>query len=817
MEENRAWHAEWIWIEDDAIEMKLQQTECVYFRRTFGVDDPDKCSLQVDVSADSRYRLYLNGELVSLGPCKGDGATHYYETVDLSDRLIEGCNVVAAQVLHYPFTHPFSMLSGGPSAVWRSASGVFLLEGVLILPTGEILETLHTDSRWKCYRDLSYQLDDKTHSHLGGYERIDGRLLPHSWNKIDFDDSNWLQAVPRSKAFDSIYGKMSPWQLTPRSIPPMYERTTNFARWMRVSNKRDGLASVLFSLPADTVNNPLILQPGETFTLEVDAGELTTGYVMFSVYAGEGSKIRFIYAESYSFADDSGNYFKAVRDDSNGEIVGYSDEYIVAGAGSVELQQLEIYEPFWFRTFRFIRVEIDVGNVPIHIHRFNYRETGYPLDITGDFHCSDDSMRTMWEISVRTLLRCMHETYEDCPYYEQLQYAMDTRLQMLFSYHLSVDDRLARKALYDFHSSLLPSGMLQSRYPSSNPQIIPCFSLYWVFMVYDYYLHYGDKEILRMYMPTIEAVFNWFHRRINDLGIVGSSPRAYWSFVDWTNEWREQMGVPTASKKGPITVYSLMYSSALQAASKLNNWLGRNDVASEFMERAQQLNHAVLKHCWSAEKELFQDGPGLEEYSQHVQVWSVLADVVNGEETKKLMLKTLYDQHLTQVSFSMKFFLLRALLKSGLYGHSFALWNEWRQLIKLNLTTWIEDPISQRSDCHGWSAVPLYDFPSEILGVKPLNPGFSRILIMPQPGGNLTWAKGTVATVQGPVQVNWRLEGNGRFILQVERPNNIPVEVRFPDGTVREFAEFVPCEADFILNSFRVPEPEQLNPERLTD
>lgn len=61
-----------------------------------------------------------------------------------------------------------------------------------------------------------------------------------------------------------------------------------------------------------------------------------------------------------------------------------------------------------------------------------------------------------------------------------MQYELDTRLQALFTYSISADDRLARKALYDFHSSLMPTGILQSRCPSVGRQVIPGFALYWI-------------------------------------------------------------------------------------------------------------------------------------------------------------------------------------------------------------------------------------------------------------------------------------------------------------------------------------------------
>lgn len=78
----------------------------------------------------------------------------------------------------------------------------------------------------------------------------------------------------------------------------------------------------------------------------------------------------------------------------------------------------------------------------------------------------------------------MHETYEDGPYYEQNQFAMDTRSQMLFTYVVARDDRLARKGLRELHASrcLDDDGLVSTHFPSAGRAIrIPTFSLFWVF------------------------------------------------------------------------------------------------------------------------------------------------------------------------------------------------------------------------------------------------------------------------------------------------------------------------------------------------
>mgnify|MGYP004524763561 FL=1 len=69
-------------------------------------------------------------------------------------------------------------------------------------------------------------------------------------------------------------------------------------------------------------------------------------------------------------------------------------------------------------------------------------ETGYPLSLSGSYDFYDKTDNKLWDISVRTLKNCMTDTFNDCPYYEQLQYAMDTYLQIIYAAQITNDDRL---------------------------------------------------------------------------------------------------------------------------------------------------------------------------------------------------------------------------------------------------------------------------------------------------------------------------------------------------------------------------------------
>ena len=94
--------------------------------------------------------------------------------------------------------------------------------------------------------------------------------------------------------------------------------------------------------------------------------------------------------------------------------------------------------------------------------------------------------------------------------------------------------------------------------------------------------------------------------------------------------------------------------------------------------------------------------------------------------------------------------LYRALEKTDLYERTETLWDLWRDMLKKDLTTCVENQTDERSDCHAWGALALYELPSVILGVRPAAPGYERMSIKPV-CGYLEYAEGTVITPKGKV------------------------------------------------------------------
>lgn len=764
------WSGRWIWPPADQRQaVEEQRHELVYFRKVFQLPEQGAYRLKLAVTADSRYRLYINGQRLWAGPCKGHAHVQYYEQLCLDEHLRPGANVLAVAVVHYAGTAPFEMGEDGPLSIWRSQQGGLLLEAEVINEAGRVVKRLHSDPSWKCRRHQGYRLQPfPIMRWMGGLERVVNDTAYRAWTQPEYDDREWTDAETVSPVRDE-YGQLTPWQLERRPIPLLYEEERSFCNIIHSGQGADHGASPddrsealepCLDRPAVPIEG-IHIRAGEHIWLELDAGELTTGYMRLMLQGGTGSRITLLYAECYE--EDTGDdeiRRKGVRNHFKGRVLrGGYDTFFPAGYGTAAHK--EVYEPFWFRAFRYVGLEVQAGPEPLLVAGISYRETGYPMHLQASFHCSDERYNRLWELSVRTLRRCMHETYEDTPYYEQLQYTMDTRLMMKFTYLLSGDDRLARRSMDDYRASQLPDGMLQSRYPSVLPQVIPSFSLYWIGMIYDHYQFFGDIDLVRRYRPAMLSVLDWFGQRLTPQGLVQRTPRQYWHYFDWVEEWN--LGAPPCTESSPATLLSLMYAAALGTAAELFAAGGWTEIAEEMLERKAAVNEAVRSCCRSENALLFRDSPeanGESQFSQHTQVWAILADTVDKEEAGRLLEAVLNDRSLARLSLPMSYYLFRALERTGQYGSSFILWERWFEQLELGLTTLPEiDSAATRSDCHAWSALPLSEFGTGILGVRS---GRGGIIVEPHLG-SLDQAKGAVMTGSGLVSVSWKLHsGQGK-------------------------------------------------------
>lgn len=727
--------ADWIACPD----VSLKEYGVYHLRKSFELHTKPS-SFVVHLSGDQRYRLLVNGTPACFGPARGDLRNWNYETIDLAPFLKAGKNILAVQL--------WNMGSGAPAAQ-ISYQTAFIMQG-----DTDKESIVNTNSSWKIIRNDGYFPEPFPPSRLASYivgscDSVDFKKYPFGWENADFDDQDWKSPVAELK--HRYYNEKR--RLVPRSIPMMEEKEEPVTGIVRT----EGLPASIVKTYAG--NGRINIPANAKATVLFDIKNMTTAFPEIRFSEGNGAKVRITYAESLFDAKN----LKGNRSQVEGKkIKGYYDVFLPDGGND------RLFRPLWTRTFRYIQFDIITGDEPLILNKLTSVFTAYPFKQNGSFTADDPLLNNIWTVGWRTARLCANETYMDCPYYEQLQYVGDTRIQALISLYVSGDDRLIRNAIEQFHQSQIPDGLTADAYPAGGSKIIPPFSLFWVSMIHDYYRYRDDPKFINRYQVSIEAVLKWFEIQINPqtqlLGKLG-----YWNFVDWSFP---KKGIPPGGMTGNSAILSLQYVYTLEQAAEIFR-VSNSQKAAYYLALAQKMKKAVFDACYDQQTGMLADTPEKNSFSQHANIWAILTDCVPNASQKSLMEKLMKDSSLTQTSLYYRFYFTRALKKSGmgnLYANTL---QPWEEMLALGLTTFPETSApTVRSDCHAWSASPCYDFLATICGIEPETAGFKVVRIEPNLG-NLTRVSGTLPHPNGQIKVAYKKLSNGTFSAEIELPPNL--------------------------------------------
>ena len=391
----------------------------------------------------------------------------------------------------------------------------------------------------------------------------------------------------------------------------------------------------------------------------------------------------------------------------------------------------------------------------------------------------------MWEVSRNTLECSTHEIFVDCPFYEQQQYVGDGRFEALYAWRLSNDSSMQKKLLLDTVSCQQDDGQFAGNYPNSNVQILTVCTFYFVSLMREYLRYTGDTEFIKTLTGVCDRALQYYENYLDENGLVFLPEGCL--FVDWVSSWNT--GVPQGDKNKPLTIYSLMYASALNDAAEVCEACGRKGLADDYRARHSKVINAVNSLCYDTEKGLYTDRPGFPCYCEHTSVWAILSDAVTGEEATALAERTMNSRDVAKCSFSKHYDTLRAFEKISCYQkYAPDILSQWDKMLEKNCTTWCEDPVTERSECHGWSCIPMYEASAMILGVNPAEDGYRKVKIKPHVL-DLEYAKGRVPTPFGYIDVSWENK-DGKFTLDVFCSEPVEMEIVCPGGkTERVFAE----------------------------
>ena len=730
---DKEWSARWI----SHPKLKGNEYAVVKFGKDFDLTSkPEKYIIHV--SADNRYKLFINGNYIGNGPARGDLTNWRYETYDIATYLQVGQNKIRAIVWNFGKDRP----------VFQTTTHTeFIVQG-----NSNAEESINTDSSYLVSIDAAYQpfnTNLQTYFVVGPGEIFDASKHDFNWLSTPLKKQIHTRAKEGSKGMPtaaiSAYGQGPEKVLIPRTIPMMEEKNQVFAS---IRKSKPSLGGSYLQ------NTKVTIPPHTTYTAIIDQGHLTNAYPFINFSRGKGATIKLTYAESlYDEMGDKGN-----RNEIEGKsIKGERDSVICDGGINREFKTL------WWRTFRYVELVIKTKGNSLDINNLQSTFTGYPLQQMANFKSSDVLSDSIWNVGWRTQRLCAGENFFDCPYYEQLQYVGDTRIQALIARYVSGDTALMRNAIVSYSDSYKPLGLTESRYPSAEKQIIPPFSLIWIYMLNDYRLLCQDDKLIHANLPKIMGILDWYEQHIDASGLLGQME--WWNFVDWINTWKN--GIPPGGHDGGSAIITLQYVLALQKAADIFESQDLTQLANNYRVRANELNKIIINTCFDSDKSMLADTPSKETFSQHANILAILTDAFDKSKSEQILNEILKDDSITKTSFYFSFYLFEAVEKLDFPQGINSLLEPWKNMIGKGLTTFAEKADPTRSDCHAWSASPLYYYLSSVCGIKPGNAAFSSVLIKPNLG-ELNFAEGQIPHRNGFIKTKYIKKGkvlSGSIVL----------------------------------------------------
>jgi Glycogen debranching enzyme len=751
----------WLVARGEAASSPVQAYRLRFWRERAGV-------LRLAISADERYVLHLDGRVVARGPERGDRENWFFDLRELP--VNGGSHMLVAIVWAAGEAAPLAQTSFQP--------GFYLHH----LNPGRETDLSTGLAAWRVkplpghrFVDLGGRMPE---FHAIGLDlEIDGTR--HPWGVERGAGAGWLlapDAPPCPEAFTPYGEQNSARRLREGALPAMQERPAETVPVVRHAEELSDISTVEFREDRHDATlarafqrmlgqrRSLVLPARSRWRVLIDLQDYLCAYPSLQVSEGAGTTITLRWAEALHVP---GNHrAKGNRDEIEGRVFsGPGDRFLPDGGRN------RVFTPLWWRAGRYVQCEFVTADEPLRVQALEFVSTGYPVEPESRFSSSDTGLRTLLRLCLRSLRRCAHETYVDCPHYEQLMYVGDTRLEMLAHYTLCRDDRLQRKCIALFDSARDAGGMIASRAPARVRQVIPPFGFWWIACVHDHALWRDDPDFVRERLPGVRALIEFGLRHRDRDGLIANLPG--WNFVDWAPGW--DRGVPPDGEAAG-GVINWQFVHALDAAAELEEWHGDTALAARCRRESTALARRIDDLFWSEEHGLFSDDRDGMAFSEHSQCLAVLSGHPTPPRLRSLRRAFAGEgPALTPCSLYFSHYWLEACRVLDLPDSWWSRLARWRELPTQGFLTTPEQPGDCRSDCHAWSAHPLFHVHATLLGVRPAAPGFRKVRIAPLHPRALDHVAGSVAHPAGKIVVELR-HADTRPCARIELPTGVEGE-----------------------------------------
>lgn len=768
----RRWDAKWIWHEHAPA-----RNAWVLFRSEFNLKSVS--GVRLFISADTRYRVWVNGELLGDGPPQSQPYHQYYDERNIARIVKKGINCIAVTVQH--------------QGVQQAARGGLLAE--ITDSTGKVL--CGTGKAWRAAVGKAWKINTRfwEGNKIGPFqEHVDLRAMPEGWKASGFDDSSWQEPAEVSHLGTDEAGVVMPWcRLIPRDIAFLktaevypdglqaVEECLDLANRQRSDDLSVSLSQAGRPLDWATIEKPenLLSDKGETILacsarhedgitdgrydpcITLDFGRVLTGFAEVEADAPAGAHIEIGYAERLV----DGRFNNAIE-------CSFADRVIFAGGRAV-------FRPMIWRSFRYLRIRVKECQQGIKLKAVRAVEVKYPYENRGSFR-GNERLEKVFDICRTTVELCSIESLMDTPFREQAQWLGDVAAVTLpCIYACFGDHRLPGKFLRQAAMNTRPTGLIAniSNVADTGWQNdIPDYSLWWVIALWRYYQYTGDVSYIHECYPVMQRIMRVHLERINEKGLLDQM--FGWVFIDWAHIDVEGMSAP----------YNAIFAGACDAAERIA--AVKNDKWAEkvYGDAARGVRSAFAGAFINPDTGIVVDAVsrrGLSERcSEHGNAAAIAFDCVDADTAGRII-DIVFERRAVKVTEAQPFFMvvvLEALSRAGRRDLALRLIDErWGgRMVDRGRTSCTEEWYEngswrdgywkgfERTHSHAWSAIAAEFLTAGLAGISILEPGCTKMSVDPYRAEFPYEA--VYPTPAGDVRVSW----DGRNV-KIDAPEGIAV------------------------------------------
>ncbi|MHB9071229.1 MAG: family 78 glycoside hydrolase catalytic domain [Sedimentisphaerales bacterium] len=766
-------NAVWMWPHG-----RKEPNQYVQFRQEFLISERSTSARMLYISTDTGYAVWINGQFAYSGQFHDWPDHKTYDSLDISKLLRDGTNTICI-LTYYQGINSAQYVRSDPRLIFAI-----------------------------CYGNAGIVSGEQTYFRTSSGYRAENlaRITPQLHFAFEFDsrmEDNWIASdYIKTKDWCTITDddilRNFPSELSSRAIERVVIKERVSARIVaqgifkrNSGNTADSVAQVMYHdflstrLPHEVFEGdwsrygyePVIIRSvadrGDGIYLVVDLDAEQAGIFEIDIDVSEGAIIDIAYGEHL---DD-------LRVRSSIGSRNFANRYIAKNGR----QKFTHY----FTRFgcRYIQLHISNFDTVCKLYYAGLCPVEYPFELRGNFESDCMLQNKIYNTAVRTLQLSVHEHYEDSPWREQALYANDARNQALSGYYCFGEYKVPAASLELLGHSLKPDGFLELCAPAQLPITIPSFSMAWVLAVKDFLLYSGDLECTQALYGVVHRMINSWLASLKDGLMPCPTGARYWHFYDWA------MGLD-GTVQNDCTVFeeigglrydaplNLFLCLAFESASVLAKYCGNSRDVKEFQLHAEALKSKIhdmfFDNISGFYSTYFGDDKRNNHYAQLTQSLAVLAgicpDGIADSIRTELVRK---DSNLIQTTLSQSLYKFEAMLsdknKFGKYVFE-KIENDWGHMLFERATSFWEtlkggwDFDLAGSLCHGWSAIPVYFYHAYLLGIRPVEPGFKKIII--DPLVHISPCQGKIPTLYGNIDVKINKNG-GKTYCNIEYPKQI--------------------------------------------